>query len=176
MIIKSRVLSFGFAVSIVMLIGSSTAVLFAFLDLALHLNIGFKTMPLPGKIFFSLVMLIAICISGKLLWDSNILRIDTNLKNIKFTNRLIWTSKNYDFNYFDYSIIVYEPIKGGYARNYYLIKNNKVIKRIYSLMYSNQNELEIGLNDIKSLGEIKYSYINSAKILFGLPILEKGSI
>ena len=45
----------------------------------------------------------------------------------------------------------------------------------YSLIYSNQIELEKGIQEIKSLGEIKYSYINSAKILFGLPILEKGS-
>ena len=176
MVIKSRVLSFGFGLSIFALLSAGIAILVILIDLGFGLNIsGFIDMPLFGKIFFLFVMLLAIGIFVKLLWDSNILIIDSELRTIKFTNRITWISSTYDFTYFDCSIIVFEPIRGGFARNCYLIKNRKVIKRIYSLIYSNQMELEKGLQEIKSLGEIKYSYINSAKILFGLPILEKGS-
>lgn len=176
MITKSKVLSFGFVLSLIALLGALTAITTAIIELESNLNfIGFVDMPVLGRIFFVFVMLIAISIYGKLLWDSNILLIDTKLKTIKFTNRLTLISSIYYFSYFDNSMIVFEPIKGGYARNYYLIKNRKVIKRITGFIYSNQNELEDALQEIKSLGEVKYSYLNSTKNLFRLPILEKGS-
>jgi hypothetical protein len=175
MIIKSKVLSFGFGLSLFMLLIALTSILFAVLDLVYHLNrMGILEMPIIGIIWFFFVMFIVIAISLKLLWDANILEIDSDLKTIKFTNRITWFSSVYNLNYFDCSIIVFEPIKGGYARNYYLLKDRKVIKRIDGLIYSNQSELEIALSEIKSMGEKKYSYLNSAKILFGLPILDKN--
>ena len=49
------------------------------------------------------------------------------------------------------------------------------ICNIYTLIYSSKIDLKYGLQEIKIVGEIKYSYINPAKILFGLLILENDS-
>ena len=84
--IKSRVISFGYVLSILVFIGSLAAIVVAVLELISGLNVlGFATMPLFGKLFFFLVVFLAFGIYGKLLWDSNIIEID-NTVSVAFSD------------------------------------------------------------------------------------------
>ncbi len=166
---KSKVLSFGFFFSICSLLFSISAIVWLLCMIILHH--GFKDSigegtSLIGVLWFLFIMVLCASIFGRLLWDSHILEIDTEKRVIKFTNRFTRVSNFFSFSYFENSVIIFEPISGGYARNYYFLKDGKAVKRICGFIYSNQEELETALEEIKSLGNIKYSYLNSARILF----------
>lgn len=171
--VKSKVLSFGFFLSVSACLFGISATVWAFLMLILNNGAGESLGEGTSFIiivWFLFVTILCASIPGKLLWDSSILEIDKEKRIIRFTNRFTRISKEYPFNYFDKSVIIMEPIKGGYARNCYLLKNNKAIKRLNGLIYSNQLELESAIEDIKSMGIADYSHWNSARILFNKEI------
>jgi len=52
-----------------------------------------------------------------------------------------------------------------------LVKNEKFVQKISSFIYSNIDEIEIGLKDLKYLGRKEDTYIQRYKILFGRKVL-----
>jgi hypothetical protein len=169
--IKSNVFKFGYFLSLfafwgglVMLVGFS--IVFFYNYTPSRQNVPILELLYGGFIFFLLVG-----ISGKRLWDAKIIVIDTEKRKIKTTNRFTRRTKVYDFGYFDGAVVINEPIRGGTARNYYLIKNRKVVEKISGFIYANQGELERGLQSINNLGMMRYSYRNAFRILFGVTLL-----
>jgi len=165
MVIRGKFKTFGYWLTIFTLIGGISALIYC-------LVWGFDDTPLAGIIFFLFVLTILLGGFGRLLFDSNFLVIDTEKKSITFTNQLTRKRSSFQFDYFDGKLICLEPIKGGYARNLYLVKDKKAVKKISGLMYSNQKQIEDALQPVKDLGTFKYSYVKTWKISLGLPILD----
>lgn len=165
MIIKGKHRTVGFGFVLIFFLGCSYAIFhFAYF--------GFGSEKLSGKIAVTLVTVMAWFIFGKMLYDTNLIRIDTDAQRISFKNIFTQKRKSYSFLDFEGKLVCNEPIKGGSIRNFYLIKNKRAVRKISKLMYSNQNELEESLHDIKDLGSFEYSYKKSWKISLGLPILD----
>jgi hypothetical protein len=163
--IKGKFKTFGYWLSVLSFVGGiSTGMYF--------LIIGFNNTPLAGKIFFFVVLTILVGAYGRLLYDSNLLKIDTANSTIAFTNQLTRKHNFYHFEYFDGKIVCFEPIKAGYARNLYLVKEKRAVKKITDFTYSNYTEIEEALKPIQNLGTFNYSYLKSWKISLGLPILD----
>jgi hypothetical protein len=129
------------------------------------------TTPVARQIFLYLVIVLCISIYGKLLFDANFILIDTDTKIITFKNRFTRRKTTYKWSDFDGRLVIDEPVKGGWVRNYYLVKDKRALKKITAFMYSNQSEIEEALKEIKDLGTFKYSYLRSWKISLRLPIL-----
>lgn len=110
-------------------------------------------------------------IYGKLLYDTNLITINTEENTIKFKNIITQVVKIYHMEDFDGRFFTNQPIKGGWVRNFYLTKDKKVVKKISNFIYSNQKEIEESFNQVKDLGSIKYSLFKSLKILFRYPII-----
>ena len=161
MIIKSKNKTFGFWLTC-----------FGFIaGLCMFISFYFNDMALLPKLFSYLVLFTLLGTTGIILWDSNIIIIDTDLKTINFKNIFTRISKKYSLEYFDSFIYIYEPMKFRYQKNIYLIKNGIFIKKISSFIYSNHLEIEQALAPVNNLGEVKYSHWNSFKILIRRPIL-----
>jgi hypothetical protein len=165
MVIKGKFKTFGYWLTILALLGGIYALVY-------FLLFGFDNTPLAGIIFFLVVLAILLGGFGRLLFDSNFLVIDTENQSITFTNQLTRKRSSFSFDYFDGKLICLEPIKGGYARNLYLVKDKIAVKKITDFMYSNHKQIEDALQPIKDLGTFKYSYIKTWKISLGLPILD----
>ena len=165
MIIKGQFKTFGFWFSLVVIIGGLSAFIY-------FIVFGVGNTPATGQFFLYLVLLILISVYGKLLYDANLVTLDTKNKSIAFVNIFTRHRSFYYFSEFDGKLIWYEPIKSGYVRNYYFIQNKKAIKKISGFIYSNQKQIEEALIDIKDLGISKYSYLKSWKIFFGFPIID----
>jgi hypothetical protein len=133
---------------------------------------GFGSTPLAGKLFSYCVFILLIAIYGKLLYDSNQIRIDTEAKTITFVNLFTRHRSSYHFSDFDGKLVWLEPMRGFSPKNYYLIQNRKAVKKISSFIYSNQKELEHALTDIHDFGLTNYSYLKSWKVFFGFPIID----
>lgn len=164
MIIKGKFRSFGFWFSL-------SSVFFGICILFYCFIFGLGNISLEGQIFFYGVLIILICVYCKLLYDANLITIDTEVKKIIFENKFTRIRSTNKFSDFDGKLIVYK-LQRGYTKNYYIIKNKKVVKKISGFIYSNQKELGDALSDIKDLGAIKYSYLISWKVFFGYPILD----
>ena len=165
MIIKGEFKTFGFWLSVISVLGG--LFFFGFNIFWVLNNISFA-----GQLFFFLVFSILIGTYGKLLYDANIITIETANKCVTFKNILTRQHSTYYFSDFDGKLVWYKPIKYGRIRNLYLIKNKKAVKKISGFLYSNQKELENALIDIKDLGITNYSYLKSWKALFGCEIID----
>lgn len=165
MVIKGKFRTFGYWLTVFSLVGGISAIIYI-------LVFGFDNTPLVGIIFFLVVLTILLGGFGRMLFDSNFLVIDTKNDTITFTNQLTRKRSTFHFDYFDGKLTCLEPIKGGYARNLYLVKDKKAVKKISDFMYSNHKEIEDALQPIEDLGTFKYSYIKTWKISLGLPILD----
>jgi len=165
MVIKGKFKTFGYWLTVLALLGGIYA-------LGYSLLFGFDSIPLAGIIFFLVVLIILLGSFGRLLFDSNFLVIDTENESITFTNQLTRSRSSFNFDYFDGKLICLEPIKGGYARNLYLVKDKIAVKKITDFMYSNHKQIEDALQPIKDLGTFKYSYVKTWKISLGLPIID----
>jgi len=165
MIIKGQFKTFGFWFSLVAVIGGLITLIYFIL-------FGVGNTPIVGQFFVYFVLILLICIYGKLLYDANLISIDTKNKTATFVNTFTRRNSKYNYSDFDGKLIWYEPISGGHARNFYLIQNKKAVKKISGFIYSNQNELEEALVDIKDFGTTKYSYLKSWKVFFGFPIID----
>ena len=165
MIIKGQFKTFGFWLALVSVIGGLSILIY-------WLAYGVGDIPLAGKIVFFCVCILLITIYGKLLYDANQITIDTEAKTISFVNLFTRHHSQYIFSDFDGKLVWFEPMKGFYPKNYYLIKNKKAVKKISSFIYSNQEELEEALKDIHDFGVTNYSYLKSWKVFFGFPIID----
>lgn len=165
MVIKGKFRTFGYWLTVLALLGGVSAFFYI-------LVFGFDNTPLAGIIFFFVVLTILLGGFRRLLFDSNFLVIDTENESITFTNQLTRKRSYFHFDYFDGKLICLEPMKGGYARNLYLVKDKKAVKKITDFMYSNHEQIENALQPIKDLGTFKYSYVKTWKISLGLPILD----
>lgn len=165
MAIKGRFKTLGYRLSVLSFVGGISTIIYFLVS-------GFDNTPLAGIIFLFVVLTILIGGFGRLLFDSNFLVIDTVNKTIAFTNQLTRKRSIYSFDCFDGKIVCLEPIKGGYARNLYLVKEKRAVKKITDFMYSNHKQIEDALQPIQDLGTFKYSYIKTWKISLGLPILD----
>jgi hypothetical protein len=165
MVIKGKLRTFGYWLAVLSLVGGISAIIYL-------LVFGFDNTPLAGIIFFLVGLTILLGGFGRLLFDSNFLIIDTENESITFTNQLTRKRSSFHFDYFDGKLICLEPIKGGYARNLYLVKDKKAVKKISEFMYSNHKQIEDALQPVKDLGTLKYSYIKTWKISLKLPILD----
>jgi hypothetical protein len=162
MTIKSNIRTFGFWYSIL----GGVFGIGMFISFCFYIQMDF----LP-KLFSFVVIAILLITVGKILWDGNIINIDTDLKTITFKNRFTLISKRYNITYFDGYVFTYEPMKFKYPKNIYLVKNGVFLKKISSFIYSNHSEIEKGLFPLKNLGEVKYTHWNSFKIFIGRPII-----
>lgn len=165
MTINGHFKTFGFGLSLTSVIGALTALIY-------WLFAGLGDTPIAGQMFFGLVMFLLLFIYGKLLFDANLITIDTVDKTITFKNLFTRQIATYKFSDFDGKLIWYEPIKGGQVRNFYFILNKKAVKKISGFIYSNQKELEEALADMKDLGTTNYSYLKSWKVFFGFPVVD----
>lgn len=166
MIIKGLFKTFGFWLSLVSIIGGLSVLIYC-------LVFGVGNTPIAAQIFLYSVLIILLAFYGKLLYDANLVTVDTESKTIKFVNVFTRHYSLYSFRDFDGKLFWYEPIKGGYIRNCYFIQDKKAVKKISSFIYSNQRELEEALADIKDLGTTRYSYLKSWKVFFGFQSLTK---
>jgi hypothetical protein len=107
-----------------------------------------------------------------LLYDSNLIQIDTTKQTITFKNQLTRKRSSFQFSDFDGKLLCFEPIKGGYVRNLYLVINKRAVRKFTDFIYSNQSEIESALSSIKDLGTFNYSYLKTWRISLGLPILK----
>ena len=164
MLIEGKFRTFGFWLSACFLVFS--------LFLAFNFIPHFKGMNWKGVFYISLVLGVSLGTFGRLLFDAHYIEIDTIYKTVQFKNRFTFKRTTYHFSDFDGKLICYEPISWGYVRNLYFIKDRKAVKKLTTLMYSNQAELEENLEEIKDLGSFEYSYIKTWKISLGLPIID----
>ncbi len=163
--IKGQFKTFGFWFSLISVIGGICVLIYCF-------AFGIGNTPIAGQIFLYSVLGILLAVYGKLLYDANLVTIDTESKTIKFINIFTRHHVVYNFRDFDGKLVWHEPIKGGHVRNFYFIKDKKAVKKFSSFIYSNQRELEETLSEIKDLGAKRYTYLKSWKVLFGLPIID----
>lgn len=163
--IKGKFKTFGYWLSVLSVIGGISALIYFFV-------LGADTTPLAGKIALLVALTVLLGSYGRLLFDSNLLVIDTDNQTIAFTNQITRKRDIYGFDYFDGRIVCLEPIKGGYARNLYLVKEKRAVKKIADFMYSNHSEIEEALKPIQDLGTFNYSYTKTWRVSLGLPILD----
>ena len=163
--IKGQFKTFGFWFSLISVIGGLSVIIYCFV-------FGVGNTPIAGQIFLYFVLIILLGVYGKLLYDANLVTVDTQSKTVDFVNVFTRRHSVYNFKDFDGKLVWYEPIKGGYVRNFYFIQNKKAVKKISAFIYSNQKELEEALADISDLGTTKYSYLKSWKVFFGFPITQ----
>lgn len=165
MIIKGQFKTFGFWLSLISVVGGLSTLIYC-------LVYGLGETPVAGQIALYVSLIFLISIYGKLLYDANLITIDAADQTITFKNLFTRHYSSYKFSDFDGKLVWYEPIKGGYAKNFYFIQNKKAVKKISGFIYSNQEELEETLADIKDFGTTKYTYLKSWKVFFGFPIID----
>ncbi len=165
MMIESRFKTFGYWLTVISVLVGVFFTIYLFWS-------GFYEMHILGVLFTLLSIIILFGTFGRLLYDSNLIRIDTTTQTITFKNQLTRTASSFQFSDFDGKLLCFEPIKGGYVRNLYLIIDKRAVKKFTDFIYSNQSEIEEALFSIKELGTFKYSYVKTWRISLGLPILK----
>ena len=77
-------------------------------------------------------------------------------------------TKKYSFSDLDgYVDLIEKPTRGKPFRVIYLVKNKEIVQKLSGFIYSNIDEMEIELDNMKYLGRTKYSYFRNLKISFG---------
>ena len=121
--------------------------------------------------FFSFIGLI---IFLSILWHNvkNII-LNKDNKSISFQNIFTRTIKEYKFSDFDGYIntFVNHDSFGIHYKTIGLVKGKKIIRRIDSYFYSNYDNLREGLTDCNYLGEIKFGWWDSIKMLLNFEVL-----
>jgi hypothetical protein len=77
-------------------------------------------------------------------------------------------AKKYSFSDLDgYADLIEKSARGKPFRVIYLVKNKEIVQELSGFIYSNIDEIEIELDNMKYLGRTKYSYFRNLKISFG---------
>ena len=132
-----------------------------------------------GFVLFSLfpvacitVMLVLNC--SLFYWDTNKIVIDKKRRTITFKNML--SKKVYNYSYDDLQTYECTQIWGGGRaphRVLYLVKNNRVEKRISSAFINNYQEIFTELNKLQQIKFKNNNFIFYLKRLFGKPNIIK---
>ncbi len=97
---------------------------------------------------------------------------DSFLKTITFKNLFTRHNKTYTFEEFDgYITTRLWHRQFNENKTICLIKEGRVVKKIDNFFYSNVDELQGGLKDMKYLGFTKMGIVNSWRVLFNQPII-----
>jgi hypothetical protein len=163
--IESRFRTFGYWLTLISVVGGVLFTVYLFWS-------GFYRMHVLGVLFTLFSITVLFGTFGRLLYDSNLIQIDTTKQTITFKNQLTRKRSSFQFSDFDGKLLCFEPIKGGYVRNLYLVINKRAVRKFTDFIYSNQSEIESALSSIKDLGTFNYSYLKTWRISLGLPILK----
>lgn len=161
--INSHKKLFGFWLSVIAISGGLFDLLF------------FRSISIPATlliIFINVFLVLIIGLAFKNLWEGNKIEINTHIKQIFFQNIITQKHRFFPFDYFDGYITIQGRIAGKSIKYLYLVKDRKAIRKICSFAYSNFDELRMNLNEIKYLGELKYSGNRTIRVLLNLPILK----
>ena len=110
-----------------------------------------------------------------LLWfNVKNISIDNDNKIISFQNIFTRTITNYNFTDFDGFIDTFiKHGKGGYSyKAIGLVQGKRVVRRIDSYYYSNFDQLREGLTNCNYLGEVRFGFWDSLKMLLNYEVLE----
>ncbi len=125
------------------------------------------------SIIFLFVYLLIISIAfAQVKINSNIIYIDTLNKTISFKNYFTRQKKIYSFSEFEGYIDTFMKSPRGDFRVFYLARENKPVNKMSGRIYSNIEEIEEGLKQMKYLGFHKFSLKWSLKIFFYKKVLE----
>jgi hypothetical protein len=111
------------------------------------------------QIIISIVGIIFLILSfSQLIVTSKSIEINTINKTIKIRHLIFRYTKLYGFAEIDgYMNKIEKPARGRPFRALYLIQNGKSIEKISGFIYSNIDQIENGLKDLKFINEIKAS-------------------
>ena len=110
-----------------------------------------------------------------LLWfNVKYIRVDTGNKVISFQNIFTRAITTYNFSDFDGYIDTFiKHGKGGYSyKAIGLVQGKRIVRRIDSYYYSNFKELREGVKNLNYLGEVKFGFWDSLKMLLNSEVLE----
>ncbi len=160
--IRSRINTYGFWVGPVMLL-----IISGFSILVLYFGEDRKDIiPVLSLWIFFIVLLAA-----PLLY-SILITIDPSEKTINITRFFTRQKIIYKFSDFDgYVTMMVTPARGRPYEVLYLVKNEKFILKISSIVYSNFNDLKNELKGLKYLGNLKFSYGTMLKIFLKQNVL-----
>src|SRR4051812_18529394 len=96
--IKGRFKTFGFWLSLVSVVGGVSVFIYCF-------AFGVGNTPLAGQIFFYGVLTILLAVYAKLLYDANLITVDTANKTITFVNLFTRHRSLYTFSDFDGKLV-----------------------------------------------------------------------
>ena len=152
---------------------SNLCVLFSVTCLLLLINGNFET-PNAGKFALAGLALLMFWIYGKMLWEVKKISIDIAQKTITFRNRFTSSTKTFDLADFEGFTTYYQQTKFGSFKVIYFVKDQTLVYKMSRAFYSNQSELIDAIrSDIKDLGELQYSFLDSLKTLFGQKVFTK---
>jgi len=98
--------------------------------------------------------------------NAKVIYLDFLSKKITFENYFIGKEIVYEFDEIDGYVDTFMKSPRGDFRVFYLVKNNMLTNKISGRIYSNIEEIEEGLKQLKYLGFHKFSLKWSLKILF----------
>ena len=100
--------------------------------------------------------------------------IDKTNKTISFQNIFTRVTTKYNFSDFDGYIdtFVAHDSMGVKYETVGLVYSKRVLRRIDSYFYSNYKELREALSDCEYLGEVRFGFWNSIRMLLNLEVLE----
>ena len=127
----------------------------------------FKNRISPSEMFTQIIEMVIVSSLGLILFLLNpiFLYIDTENGKIIFKN-MVGVKKIFSLNSLQGYIDTNTKSGFGSFHTFYLIKNNRVIKRIPCSLYSNVDEIQNGLKSIQYLGFRKRTLFFSLQVFF----------
>lgn len=147
--IKSKINTFGYWI---------TPILILFISGIIMLPFIFKASDMEQNIILIVGTVFLILSFSQLIMTSKSIEINTTDKIIKINHLIFRQTKLYLFDEIDgYQGKIENPARGKTFRVLYLIQNGKNIEKISGCIYSNIDQIENGLKDLKCIDEIKAS-------------------
>lgn len=127
------------------------------------------------KLIISIWALIMLSLMIPQLWSNSKLFIFNTIdKTITFTHFLTRQKPVYNFTDIDgYVDLIAQPARGRPFSVLYLVKDEKLIEKISSFIYSTIDEIEQGLKATKYLGKQEFSFLKQLRIFLGQKVLNK---
>jgi hypothetical protein len=136
------------------------------------INISMDT-PSEAHLQLTLFGLAVLLFGSILVYDANVIRIDTLGKLITFRNIITQKIKSYSFDTLDgYVDTLQRDGRGNSYKTIYLVKDKKYIAKISNFYCSNYDELKDGLSKLTYLGFQNFNIIDSFRVLFGMDMVD----
>jgi hypothetical protein len=143
--IKSKINTFGYWITPTMIVFISGIITLTFIYGA---NEKEKIITLIVGILFLILSF------SQLIMTSKSIVIDTTNKTIGISHLILRQTKLYGFKEIDgYRDKIIKPARGRPFRVLYLVQNGKIIEEMSGFIYSNIDQIENGLNDLKYIGK-----------------------